>query len=157
MGLFQKSLTGIKNSFLFRVSMNPQKDWKAKLERPHFFKVQPGKIQVCLCRESVKPRDNLCQQSAHTPANFAKRRQRLTRIENSFHLSKQCPILLKFQGIPKKCNDQIFTVIKIVILLLKSVRREKTHLHSYFFKLSPKLCSHFELCFVFFRHFISST
>ena len=45
--LFQKSLTGIKNLFLFRVPMNPQKDWKAKLERPHFLKVQPGKITVC--------------------------------------------------------------------------------------------------------------
>ena len=47
MGLFQKSLTGIKNFFLFRVPMNPQKDWKAKLERPYFFKVQLGKITVC--------------------------------------------------------------------------------------------------------------
>ena len=44
MGLIKKSLTGIKKIFLFRVPMNPQKDWKAKLERPHFFKVQPGKI-----------------------------------------------------------------------------------------------------------------
>ena len=48
MGLFQKSLIGIKKIFLFRVPMNPQKDWKAKLERPHFFKVQPGKITVCI-------------------------------------------------------------------------------------------------------------
>jgi hypothetical protein len=46
MGLFQKSLAGIKNFFLLWVPMNPKKDWKAKLERPHFFKVQPGKITV---------------------------------------------------------------------------------------------------------------
>ena len=52
MGLFQKSLTGIKNFFLFRVPMN---DWKAKLERPHIFKVQPGKIIVCVERSLVKP------------------------------------------------------------------------------------------------------
>ena len=32
--------------FLFRVSMNPWKDWKAKLERAHFFKVQPDKGQL---------------------------------------------------------------------------------------------------------------
>ena len=47
MRLFQKSLTGIKNFFLFWIPMNFQKDWKAKLERSHFFKVQPGKITVC--------------------------------------------------------------------------------------------------------------
>ena len=44
MGLSQKSLTQIEKFFLFRVPMNPQKDWKAKLERAHFFKVQSGKI-----------------------------------------------------------------------------------------------------------------
>ena len=27
--------------------MNPLEDWKAKLERAHFFKVQSGKITVC--------------------------------------------------------------------------------------------------------------
>ena len=48
MGLFHKSLIGIGNFFLFRVPMNPYKDWKAKLERPHFFKVHSGKITVCL-------------------------------------------------------------------------------------------------------------
>ena len=46
MGLFQKSLTGIENFFLLRVPMNPKKDWKAQLERPHFFKVQSGKMKV---------------------------------------------------------------------------------------------------------------
>jgi len=39
MGLSQKSLTGIKKLFLFGVPMNPWKDWRAKLERAHFFKV----------------------------------------------------------------------------------------------------------------------
>ena len=47
MELFQKSLAGNKIFFLFRVPINPYKDWKAKLERPHFFKVQPGKVTVC--------------------------------------------------------------------------------------------------------------
>jgi len=39
MGLSQKSLTGIEKIFLFGVPMNPWRDWKAKLERAHFFKV----------------------------------------------------------------------------------------------------------------------
>ena len=43
----QGSLTGIKKIFLFWVTINPKKDWKAKLERAHFFKVQSGKITVC--------------------------------------------------------------------------------------------------------------
>ena len=33
---------------MFRVPINPKKDWKAKLERPHFLKVRPGKITVSL-------------------------------------------------------------------------------------------------------------
>ena len=49
---------------------------------------------IVLGRVSVKPRDNLCQQCAHTPANFAKRRQRLTRILLLHILPKRCPILL---------------------------------------------------------------
>ena len=32
--------------FLFRVPMNPQKDWNAKLERAYISKVQSGKITV---------------------------------------------------------------------------------------------------------------
>ena len=44
MGLFQESLTGIKKLFLFKVPMNPWKDRKAKLERPHSLKVQAAKI-----------------------------------------------------------------------------------------------------------------
>jgi hypothetical protein len=44
MGLSQKSLTQIEKFFLFRVPMNPKKDRKAKLEGPHFLKVQSGKI-----------------------------------------------------------------------------------------------------------------
>ena len=35
-----------KKVFLFWVLMTPWKDWKAKLERPHFLKVQSGKITV---------------------------------------------------------------------------------------------------------------
>ena len=46
MGLFKKSLTQIKKIFLFRVSMNCQKDWKAKVERPHFLKIQSDRITV---------------------------------------------------------------------------------------------------------------
>ena len=48
LGLSQKSLARIKRIFLFRVPMNPQKDWKAKLERAHFFKVRSDRITVCL-------------------------------------------------------------------------------------------------------------
>ena len=33
--------------FLFRVSMNLYKDWKAKLERAHFFKIRSDRITVC--------------------------------------------------------------------------------------------------------------
>ena len=43
----QQSLTGIKKIFWFWVPINPQKDWKAKLDRAHFFKVQCGKIPMC--------------------------------------------------------------------------------------------------------------
>ena len=48
MGLSQKSLTQIEKFFLFRVPMNPQKDWKAKLKRAHFFKVRSDRITVCI-------------------------------------------------------------------------------------------------------------
>ena len=41
-----KNPSRIKKIFLFWVPMNTKKDWKAKLERPHFFKVQSGKITV---------------------------------------------------------------------------------------------------------------
>jgi hypothetical protein len=47
MGLSQKSLTQIEKFFLFRFPMNPYTDWKAKLERAHFFKVQSDRITVC--------------------------------------------------------------------------------------------------------------
>ena len=30
------------------VPMNPQKDWKAKLEKAYFLKVQSGRLAVCL-------------------------------------------------------------------------------------------------------------
>ena len=43
----QESLTGVRKLFLLWVPMTPQKDCKAKLERPYFFKVQSGKIPVC--------------------------------------------------------------------------------------------------------------
>ena len=42
----QESLAGIQKIFLFWVPINHQKDWKAKLERDHFLKVQYGKITV---------------------------------------------------------------------------------------------------------------
>ena len=41
MGLFQKSLTGIKESYEWLERL------EAKMERPHFLKVQSGKITVC--------------------------------------------------------------------------------------------------------------
>ena len=43
----QESLIGIQKIFLFCVPMTPQKHWKAKLERPHFFKVRSDEITVC--------------------------------------------------------------------------------------------------------------
>ena len=43
----QESLAGIQKLFLFWVPINPQKDWKVKLERAHFSKVESGKITVC--------------------------------------------------------------------------------------------------------------
>ena len=48
MGLSQKSLTQIANFFLFRVPMNPQTDWKAKLDRDRFFKDRSDRITVWL-------------------------------------------------------------------------------------------------------------
>ena len=59
MGLSQKSLTGIKKLFLFRVSMDPLKDWKVKLKRVHFIKVQYGRITVCLHFEFIEVYDYL--------------------------------------------------------------------------------------------------
>ena len=45
MGLLQKSLIGIKNLFLFGVSMNPYIErLEGKIGEAPFFKVQPGKI-----------------------------------------------------------------------------------------------------------------
>ena len=38
----------IKEIFLFFGPMNPYKDWKTKLDRAHFLKVQLCKIPVCL-------------------------------------------------------------------------------------------------------------
>ena len=52
MGLSQKSLARIKKFFLFSVPMNPQKDWKAKLERAHFFKVRSDRITVCPLKQN---------------------------------------------------------------------------------------------------------
>ena len=43
---YPSGFTGIENFFLFRVPMNPKKDGKEQLERPHFFKVQSGKMKV---------------------------------------------------------------------------------------------------------------
>ena len=45
--------------FLFRVSMDPLKDWKVKLERAHFVKVQSGRITVCLHFEFIEVYDYL--------------------------------------------------------------------------------------------------
>ena len=42
----QEFLTGIQKFFLFWMPINPQKDWKVKLERAHFSTVQSGKITV---------------------------------------------------------------------------------------------------------------
>ena len=46
MGLSQKSFKRIQKLFLYRVPMTPLKDWKATLERTHFFQVQSGRITV---------------------------------------------------------------------------------------------------------------
>ena len=46
-------------------------------QRYHYSVLTDFKIH---CRVSFKSRDNLCQQCAYTPANFAKRRQRLSGI-----------------------------------------------------------------------------
>ena len=54
MGLSQQSLTGIEKIFLFRVPMNPQKDWKAKLEKAYFLKVQSGRITVCIDKTVIR-------------------------------------------------------------------------------------------------------
>ena len=40
------ALTGIEKIFLFCVPNNPLKDWKEKLERAHFLKVQSGRLTV---------------------------------------------------------------------------------------------------------------
>ena len=48
MGLSQKALAQIEKFFLFGVPMNPSTDWKAKLERAHFLKVQSDRITVCI-------------------------------------------------------------------------------------------------------------
>ena len=39
-------LQELKKILLFWAPMNPSKDWKAKLERAHFSKVQSSKITV---------------------------------------------------------------------------------------------------------------
>ena len=44
----QESLKEIQKFFLFWVPITPYKDWKVKLERAHFSKVQSGKITVWL-------------------------------------------------------------------------------------------------------------
>ena len=44
----QEFLTGIQKFFLFWVPINPQKDWKVKLESAHFSRVQSGKTTVCV-------------------------------------------------------------------------------------------------------------
>ena len=46
MGLPQKSLTGIQEFFYFLFPRIPLKEWKAKLERTHFYEAQSGKITV---------------------------------------------------------------------------------------------------------------
>ena len=43
----QESLAGIQKIFLLVVPITPYKDWKVKLARAHFSKVQSGKITVC--------------------------------------------------------------------------------------------------------------
>ena len=47
MRLPQKSLTQIIKLLLFRVPMNPYKDWKAKLESASSFMLKYSKITVC--------------------------------------------------------------------------------------------------------------
>ena len=63
MELSQKSLTGIQKLFLFLVSMNIQKDWKAKLESAYSFMLKYSKIIVCnnastviTCTQRIKAR-----------------------------------------------------------------------------------------------------
>ena len=40
--------------------MNPQKDLNSKLERPHFLKVQSGKIAVWLASSMMHQHQNKC-------------------------------------------------------------------------------------------------
>ena len=49
----QESLTGFQKLFLHRLPVSSYQCWKAKLEQTHFFKVQSGKITVCIVHYQV--------------------------------------------------------------------------------------------------------
>ena len=49
----QESFTGFQKLFLHRLPVSSYQCWKAKLERTHFFKVQSGKITVCIVHYQV--------------------------------------------------------------------------------------------------------
>ena len=49
----QESLTEIQKLFLFWVPIISLQDWKAKVERSHFLKIQSGKITVWFLRSCI--------------------------------------------------------------------------------------------------------
>ena len=77
--------------------MNPQKDWKAKLERAHFLKFQCSKITVCSCNSNYHNGIRNLEPIAHLVCMYSPGILYLTQVRPS----RACALHIIFLGEPR--------------------------------------------------------